>query len=263
MKIELLDWQKKVNQMHFILKESSDSFANLIRRSAIDEVPTLAIEDVEFADNSSALYDEIVAHRLGLVPITTDLKSYTLKEKCSCKGEGCAQCQLKITLKSSKKGLVTAGEAKSQDPKCTFVYGDIPITKLAAGQKIELEATAVLGKGKEHAKWSPGLVYYRKEPTIKFGDKKITEEHKARIAQVCGSIVEIDGKVKVDKEKLFLSQSFDACIGALGEAGAEITTENNYIFTVESWGQLDCREILEQAAESIIQQLDLLEQQFN
>ena len=49
-----------------MLKDSTDAFANLIRRSCMDEVPTLAVEDVEFGDNSSALYDEVVAHRLGL-----------------------------------------------------------------------------------------------------------------------------------------------------------------------------------------------------
>lgn len=261
MKLELLSWKKKENIIQFMLKDSTDAFANLIRRSCMDEVPTLAIEDVEFGDNSSALYDEVVAHRLGLIPISTDLKSYNLKEACSCKGEGCARCQLKISLKVSKKGIVTAGEAKSQDPECTFVYDNMPIVKLAGGQKLEFEAVAVLGKGRNHAKWAPCLAYYQKEPSIKFEDKKVTDEQKECIKTACGDIVSINGKVKVDKEKLHTSSRFDVCLGVLEEAGAEITWTENHIFTIDSWGQLNCKEILEQAAECIVEQLDALEQQ--
>lgn len=261
MKLELLDWDKKGNRMRLMVKEGTDAFVNLIRRFAIDEVPTLAVEDIEFHDNSSALYDEIVAHRIGLIPIKTDLKSYNLKENCTCKGEGCAKCQLKIMLKSAKKGIVTASEAKSQDPKCTFVYDDMPITKLAAKQKIEFEATAVLGRGKDHAKWSPALVFYTKEVTIKTENLKLTDDKKARIQTACGDAVSINGKVKIDKEKLNLSPRFDVCVGTLEEAGAEISDTDNHILTIESWGQLDCKEILEEAADIIIQKLDMLEQQ--
>ncbi len=63
-----------------------------------EEVPTMAIEDVEFRKNNSILYDEIIAHRLGLVPLKTDLKSYNLPEKCKCKGEGCARFQLTVPI---------------------------------------------------------------------------------------------------------------------------------------------------------------------
>lgn len=260
MNIELLVWSKKRQVMHFLLKQSTDAFANLIRRYIMDEIPTLAIEDVEFKENSSALYDEIIAHRLGLMPITTDLKGYVLREQCSCKGEGCATCQLVITLKSSKKGIVTAGEAKSSDSGCTFVFGGMPVVELIARQKIELAATAVLGKGKDHAKWAPALAYYRKEPSIKV-EKALSEEQKRRIALTCDDTVAVNGKVKVDMEKLRTSARFDACVGALEDAGAIVTETGNHLFTVESWGQLDCKTILEQAADAVLRSLDEVEQQ--
>ncbi|MBI4152897.1 DNA-directed RNA polymerase subunit D [Candidatus Woesearchaeota archaeon] len=262
MKLELIEWNKKHNKMHLTVHGANDSFINLIRRFSIEEVPTLAVEDVEVRDNSSALYDEIVAHRIGLMPIKTDLKSYNTKENCACKGEGCAKCELKITLKASKKGIITASEAKSQDPKCTFVYDDMPIVKLAPKQKIELEATAVLGRGKDHAKWAPGLVFYRKEASIETNDIKMNESQKERIRSVCGEMVSITGsKVKVEKEKLSASSSFDACCAVLEEVGATVTDTDNHILTVESWGQLNCKEILEHAAEIIIQKVDALEEQ--
>ena len=106
MNIELLKLDKKQKKLSFILKNASPAFANAIRRNAIEEVPVMAIEDVEFRNNSSVIYDEIVAHRLGLIPLTTDLKSYNLPDKCKCDGKGCAQCQLKLILKVRGQGVV-------------------------------------------------------------------------------------------------------------------------------------------------------------
>ena len=80
LKIEKLD--KSKNRVSFLLKGSSEVFANTVRRLILEEVPTLAVEDVEIKDNNSALFDEMLALRLGLCPIKTDLKSYNQKESC-------------------------------------------------------------------------------------------------------------------------------------------------------------------------------------
>ncbi len=169
MNIQILE--KSENKVSFILAGTTFPFANALRRIMVEEVPTMAIEEVEFRSNTSILYDEIVAHRLGLLPLKTDLKSYYLPEKCKCKGAGCARCQLKMTLKS-KEGIVHASEIKSKDPKIKPVYPNTPIVKLLKGQKIELEATASLGKGKDHAKFSPGLIFYKYKPDIEVGKVK-------------------------------------------------------------------------------------------
>ena len=260
MKLEVIESSRKENTLLLRFEGVTPSFANLIRRFAMDEVPTLALEDIDVHDNSSALYDEMIALRLGLIPIKTDLSSYTLKSKCSCSGVGCAKCELKITLKSAKKGAVLAGEAQSADPKCTFVYEDMPVVKLAAKQKIEVEATATLGQGKEHAKWSPCLAYYKNEQTISTSAVKLDHEQKARLQKACGSIVQVDGKLKVDMEKLQTASFAESCLQVLEEVGAEITDTNNIIFTIESWGQLSCKEILDTAADLAIQELDLLKE---
>ena len=260
MKLEVVQWNKKENILLLRFEGATPSFANLIRRFAMDDVPTLAIENIAVHDNSSALYDEMVALRLGLIPIKTDLSSYTLKSACSCGGEGCAKCELKITLKVAKKGLVIAGEAQSADPKCTFAFEDMPVVKLAAKQKIEIEATAILGHGREHAKWSPCLAYYKNEPSINTAAVKLDHEQKARLQKACGNLVQVDGKVKVDADKLQTTPYAESCLQVLEEVGAEITDTENIIFTIESWGQLSCKEILDTAADLAVKELDLLKE---
>lgn len=46
------------------------SIANAYRRILLSELPTLAIEDVFIFDNTSIIQDEVLAHRLGLIPLT-------------------------------------------------------------------------------------------------------------------------------------------------------------------------------------------------
>ena len=78
MNIEFLNKHKGTGRITFLLKNSNPATANAIRRLIIERVPTMAIYEVEYTKNSSALYDEIVAHRLGLIPLKTDLKGYDL-----------------------------------------------------------------------------------------------------------------------------------------------------------------------------------------
>ena len=91
--------RKKGRTATVLVKDINYSTANTLRRIMSSDVPTLAIEEVNFIKNNSALYMEITDHRLGLIPFNTDLKSYELKELCSCKGKGGAKCELVDSLK--------------------------------------------------------------------------------------------------------------------------------------------------------------------
>lgn len=251
--IEVLKADKKNNRLTVLIKKTNPAFINAVRRAMLESVPTMAIEDVELRKNSSVLYDEVIAHRLGLLPLTTDLESYNLPSKCKCNGEGCANCQVKLTLESEGPGTVTASEIKSKDPKVKPVFPETPIVKLLKGQKIEIEATAVLGTGKDHAKWNPGHVWYKHRQIVKIGNVK--DPHK--VVEACPpGVFEIrNGKLVVNEEKLLTTD-----LAGLAEeaSGKEVTVENtdDYIMFIESFGQLNCKEMLEQAAKALDENLE-------
>jgi DNA-directed RNA polymerase subunit D len=256
MEIEVIKADKKNNKLTLLFKKTTPQFINSIRRTIIENVPTMAIEDVEIRKNSSVLYDEVVAHRLGLLPLTTDLSSYNITSQCKCNGEGCASCQVKLTLEAEGPGIITASELKSKDPKIKPVFAETPIVKLLKGQKIEVEATAMLGTGKTHAKWSPGHVWYKHKPIVKIGNVKDPQ----KVIDNCppGLFELKNGKLTVDEDKLITTD-----LAGLAEevSGKEITVEksDDFIMYIESFGQLDCKEILEQAAKALDEDLEQFE----
>lgn len=254
MEVRSLHTDKKTGTISFLLKGVQTSFANALRRVALQEVPTIAIENVEIRKNNSVLYDEMVAHRLGLIPLKTDLSSYDLPEKCGCNKEGCAKCQLKLTLKC-KGGIVTASKLKSTDPKVTPALEDMPITKLLKGQELELEATAILGKGKNHIKWSPGHIWYTNQPTVKVNTKS------AKYAEVKDKFPPqiFDKKGMIDKNLILENNLVDACDGVCDEVVKVDYNKENFIFMVEPFGQLPAKEIMTEATKVLQEKLDAFE----
>ncbi len=209
LEIRLLDKSKDGMRITFMVKGITAAFANSIRRAVMEEVPTMAIENVEIRKNSSILYDEMVAHRMGLIPLKTDLKSYNLPEECKYKGEGCARCQAVLTLKASKTGNVLASELKCKDENIAPIHSEMPITKLTKGQSLEVEATAVLGKGRVHAKWSPGHIYYYNEAkvTVNNDDKLLNQMKDKYPPQI------FDKSGKIDRNLINTPALIDACEG--------------------------------------------------
>lgn len=134
-------------------------YVNSLRRLAISEVPTLAIDDVVILENSSVMHDEAVAHRLGLIPLRTDPGRFVMPHECDCKSTlGCSKCRVLLVLDSEaneKTQVVTSGELVSEDELVKPVSKDVPIVVLAPNQKLKFEAYARLGIGKDHAKWQP------------------------------------------------------------------------------------------------------------
>ena len=167
MKIKVLE--KNADRVKVQLQGIDRAYANAIRRIAISEVPCMAIDEIVVLENSSIMYDELLAHRLGLIPLKTDLSRYVLPKDCDCKTPlGCPKCRVLLVLdveatETSKE--VLSGELISEEPTTIPTSPKIPIVKLAPGQKIKLEAYARLGIGKEHAKWQAANISILKSTT--------------------------------------------------------------------------------------------------
>ena len=207
------------NETVFTLDGINPGIANTIRRLAMSEVNCLAIEDVHITSNSSALYDEVLAHRIGLIPLKTDLKSYNRMDECKCKGKGCAHCQVKFTLKAKGPCTVYASDLQSKDKEITPVHPNIPIVYLLKDQEVELDATAVLNNGKDHTKHQPGLIYYYGYP---------------------------EGKS-------------DAQVLKMENKDIENCSDKKFVFHVEPWGQLTAKEILSESIKIMDEKLNQFE----
>jgi DNA-directed RNA polymerase subunit D len=253
-KMEIKKLKLEGNKGSFIVKDTDAWYLNALRRYIINKVPTMAIEDVTFIENSSALYDEIVAHRLGLVPLTTDLETYFETLKCKCKGAGCARCTLQVSINKAGPCIVYAEDIVTKDPKVKPVYAKMPIVKLLEGQTLKLEAVAFLSHGKDHIKYSPGLFYYQQYPTFKIKEHK---DAKKCVAVCPKNILELKGnKLKVtDETKCDLCM---ACVDECPEAIEVKGSDKDFIMKIESWGQLSIKEILGKASEVFNEDLDEL-----
>jgi DNA-directed RNA polymerase subunit D len=170
----------------FDLRGVTPAFLNPLRRTMMSDVPKLAIEDVTIYDNTSALFDEMVAHRLSLLPVPTDLNAFNRRWKdnngvpkeaacTSCSGEGCANCTVLYTLSKEGPCMVLSGDlVPAADAKFKIADPKVPIVKLLEGQRIMLEAGAIIGIGSEHAKWQPvNAVGYMEYPSITIGNASV------------------------------------------------------------------------------------------
>jgi DNA-directed RNA polymerase subunit D len=207
--------------------EIDDSLINSIRRY-VGQIQIAAIDDVEISKNDSPLYDETVAHRLGLIPL-----------KQNSKKEG------KLKLSSQNKGFVYSGSLKGD---FEVVYDKMPITLLSEGQEIEILANVKMGKGQEHAKFSPGIMNYRQVSEI-YTDKEVAEKLKNTFPNV--EIKSKGDKILIidDKEK----EIADICEGFAEKYGKkiEIKPTGEVIISLESFGQIDAKSIFSKAIEAL------------
>ena len=144
-------------------------YANALRRICLNGVPIYAVESIDILENSSVLADEGVAHRVGLIPLKTDL---------SASKDGNENDKIMLTLDSGvsdETRTILSGELKSQDESVIPTSNDIPIVTLAPGQSIKFEAYARLGKGTEHARWNSANIVTLTD-TEKDDEKLLTVE---------------------------------------------------------------------------------------
>jgi DNA-directed RNA polymerase subunit D len=164
-------------EISILLSDSGRAFVNALRRTLMSDTPKMAIDTVRFEmgtieqdgelwETNGPLPDEVVAQRLAMIPIPTKHDEFHFQDSCpSCaelvvEDRGCPLCTMIYTCKAfgSEGGrTVTAGDMSflGAGGSISEKYHSIPITKLSRGQMIEFYATAIMGRGRDHAKWSP------------------------------------------------------------------------------------------------------------
>lgn len=248
MKVKILE--RKDATLNFVVDEINPSFANALRRAMMGEIPTLAIDEVDFRENGSALYNEVLAHRLALVPLAFDAGKINLRDECVCEGKGCVQCEVVLVLKKEGPCTVYTKDLKSNNEDVKPLHDTMPLAILLEGQKLEFEATARLGKGRDHAKWQAAVAAYRYYPkvTIKPG---LPEDEAKRVVEVCPTdVFERSGRgAKVANELACIL--CDACVEASPQYLQVEGDETKFIFKVESVSGLSPEEVVTLALEAL------------
>ena len=186
--------RRKADFLEFEMRNVDPSIINSLRRILISEVPTVAIEHVFVIDNNSEMAEEVLSHRLGLVPLTIDANELEDKDGTATQANTVV-FKLHVACKRGADGVVQNSRVMASDlqwlpegseypdetntrfassQKDAFetlparaVHGDILLCKLAPGQCIELEAHAIRGLGEDHAKWSPvATAWHRLYPEL-------------------------------------------------------------------------------------------------
>lgn len=161
-----------------------------MRRIAIGFVGCFAIDNVTFYENTSALFDEYIAHRLGLIPIVTP-KDYDEKD------------EVVFSLEAEGPATVYSKELKSKDKNVKIANDAIPIIKLAEGQRIRVDCKAVVGYGRKSAKFQTGIVSYKEKNgsdfefyVESFGQMPASEIVKRTLDIISSELKEIQKEVK-------------------------------------------------------------------
>jgi len=232
-------------ELVFIITGANVSLVNALRRIATVEVPTMAIEQVLFLKNEARIFDEALAHRLGMVPLTTDLEVVIPRDECDCE-DYCSRCSVSLILKGKGPKILYSGDLKSSDPKTKPVQDTIPLVKLQEGEEVELEAVAQLGRGAEHAKWQPTTsCAYKNYPQITIDLEKC--EACGLCADQCPRSVYLLDEKK-NQIKVVDLENCSMCNTCSKDCPNQaITVEglsDKFIFRIETDGSLSPQEIL-------------------
>lgn len=248
MKFELIELGE--DKIRFLLSGVTAAFANGIRRACMSEVPILAIDEISLYDNTSVLFDEQIALRLGMVPLQArDLDSLSRPEDCQCAGEGCPGCRVDFMLSAEGPGMVYSKDIQFTDPGVKPAFDRIPIVTLGEGEKVVIEGFATKRVGKDHSKWQAGtLCGYKNLPSIEIG-----------ACDGCGKCVEVcprhvltveEGRAKATNilECSLCKLCIEEC-----EAGAIKVTPvlDAFVLSIEGSGTMPVKDLVVRASQEI------------
>jgi len=263
LKLNILE--KSEHKLVIVVEGISVEMLNALRRIILTEVPVMAIDEVIILKNDSPLYDEIVSHRLGLIPLKTDLEVYKLPKECECEGYGCPLCQVSLTCEVTNTTNapldIYSGDLKSNDPKIVPVDPFIPIVKIDKNNKIIIEAYAILGLAKDHAKWQAvSNVAFRNYPDITFDVNALKDvEENNLIVKMCPEkLFELasNGSLKLKDDYWRYCTLCNSCEKNSGEKIIVNSKEDVYIFSIESDGVMDYDMLIKKVFEIYYEKID-------
>ncbi|KXB07035.1 hypothetical protein AKJ52_01105 [candidate division MSBL1 archaeon SCGC-AAA382C18] len=232
--------------LKFLLKDVTPAFANSIRRTILQGVPTMAIDEVEVEKNDSVMSDEILAHRLGQTPLVTP-EGYLLPSECDCLEGRCPNCSVDLSLQVEGPSVIRGEDLDPSDPEASPVEGNSPIVRLGEGQKLEFNAIARLGFGEDHANWQPAIVSYKYMSVIDI-DQDARDDWGECVESCPEDILAIknDEMVVTDIEKCTMCE---ACLEACPDAIDVGEDSSQFIFRVESTGTMPPERLVSRAIE--------------
>jgi DNA-directed RNA polymerase subunit D len=223
-KVKFLEKEHKTYR--YLVENTDHVTLNAIRRTISYYLPTYAIDEIDFFENSSVMIDEMLANRIGLSPIKTPLVTTGKKVTFNLDVEG--------------PKTVYTKDLESNDSEIKMVYDTIPLTKLNEHETIKLSGFANLGQGKDHVKYMPAIVSY-------------AQLHELEISRSCEACKEVFEKakknaIKSDSSKNIIihPEDYDYCVGQVESCEKKclkINPTNNYILSLEVIGQMTSKEV--------------------
>ncbi|XP_057656634.1 DNA-directed RNA polymerases I and III subunit RPAC1 [Diorhabda carinulata] len=284
-KFRIVIVRKENDELEFDLIGLHPYLANTFRRIMLSEVPSMAIEKVFIHNNTSIIQDEVLAHRLGLIPLKADPRLFEYKDASSTNTENDSlEFELKIKCSYNKESNKKESSRVEDMYKNNNVYSkhikwipigeqqkerfkeidvgpidsDILIAKMRPGHELDIKMVAVKGTGKDHAKFSPvATAFYRMMPDIKL-IKEVTGESAYKL-QNCFSPGVITVKEEENGRKIAVINNPRYDIGSrnvyryddLKDAVIMTKIQNHFIFTIESVGALKPEDIFKEAVNSL------------
>ena len=291
MKAEII--KNEGNQIQLLLKDAKTSEVNALRRTILTDVSKMAISRVRFEmglidDNGESyesvnvLPDEVIAHRLAMLPIPTYYDRFCFPEEdpaneglpedqwgspasqiiyhCSVRGPSKDSEEESVVVRAGDLNVL--GEADLQIPE---QYRGIPLTTVIRGQYLEFYAYAVIGRGSEHAKFIPasGVTFYRREVArlvtkgkkskVLFDLALTTEDGRAIDAKLFGKdrvIDDIDTVEEIRRALAHVSRGTNRDID-FGNSIVLDEVAGEFIFTYETDGALKPEEVFNRACEEL------------
>lgn len=210
----------------YLVENTDHVTLNTIRRTVSYNLPIYAIDEIDFFENNSVIFDEMLSSRIALSPVITPLLTTGKK--------------VTFNLDVKGPGTIYTKDLISNDSEIKMVYDTIPLTKLNEGETVKLMAYASLGQGKEHIKYMPAIVSYA----------QLYELETIRSCEECKSVFERASKNAIKSESskniIINPEDYDFCVSQIENCEKKclkINPTNNYILYIELIGQIKSKDL--------------------